>query len=443
MQIFDRLTDADAMRGLFQLRLPEFAAGNLGLTRCDILYARYKTFVRPQSRHKSHLALCYELAVSDGAGCPIGTQLLYAKAFRDGGSAQRFSAATAERLAAPRFGRAVLHLADLDMVIWAFPNDPELPHLACLVDPKAVLPFLPYDSLPPSVDGPDDVANVSAQVIHYYPEKRCTARYLLSAVHGASRQTLSLIGKTYRDRKGLEVHRHMQNLWEISQRAGDFAVAEPLGYNDAVKTVWQKDMPGVPVGHLLTAAKRRHWLTRIAKGLASLHRNVPASAANYGVTDPLGDLPNKVEKLGHAFADLRDPLRALHHAIEQWARQRYAPAQTFIHGDFHLRQLLAHEESMVFLDFDECALGDPLQDLASFIVDLHFYDFAPAELESLSAAFLRAYMDQCGWEVRRDDLAWYIRLQFFTKAYRAYRQHLPEREARVRELLALAQGWPI
>lgn len=434
---FDRFTDAEAMREIFQARLPGFPGGNLVATRCDILFTRYKTFVRPESRHNSSIALCYELVVGDRAGHLLGSQLFYAKAFVDGRSAQDYSAAPGYRLVAPRFGDPLMHWADLDMVLWAFPNDPALPHLAGVMNAKGVRPFLPDGSLAPGNAGVYDRADVAVEVIHYYPEERCTARYSLGSRHAAP-QARSLIGKTYHDDKGREVYRCMQQLWELAQRLGDFTVAEPLGYNEAIKTVWQKNMVGLPVRQVMTAANGAEWLARIAKGLASLHRDVPANVACVECSDPAGDLPSKVEKLGDAFPDFHTALRALQQRLERRAPERHALRQTFIHGDFHLRQLLADEDRVVFLDFDECASGDPLQDLASFLVDLHFYDFEPAQVTTLGAAFLQAYMDASCLEVRRADLAWHIRLQWFTKAYRAYRQHLPDRQARVRELLALA-----
>jgi thiamine kinase-like enzyme len=410
------------------------------VSQCDILYARYKTFLRRESWHKSFLCVCCRVAVSDGAGRQLGTQLFYAKAYLDGGSRLGFHTASTAKLVAPRFGRALAHLPELDLILWAFPNDPELPHLPAVMDGQKVLSHLPYERLFAGIHVSRDITDVNVDVIHYYPEERCTSRYSLRSGNASSARTLTLIGKTYQDERGHQVYRRMQNLWEIAQQQGDFAVAEPLGYDGAVKTVWQKDMPGVPAHQIMTTtAKRAEWLQRIAAGLASLHCSVPAGAANYGVSDPIEDLHNKTAKLCHAFPHLQEPLQALRHSLEQSARQRAALAPKFIHGDFHLRQLLADGERIVFLDFDECALGDPLQDIASFIVDLHFYDFSPAEVAQLGAVFLQAYRNQSGWDVPRDRLDWHIRVQFLTKAYRAYRQHLPDREQRVRTLLALAR----
>ncbi|HLF87846.1 MAG TPA: hypothetical protein VI451_02795, partial [Anaerolineales bacterium] len=115
MEAFERFTDAEAMREIFQQRLAEFSEKNLLITLCDILYARYRTFVRQESQHRSYIALCYELEFSDGAGCRVGTQMLYAKAYVDGKSEQRFHAAKVGTLVSPRFGQALIHLPDLDM----------------------------------------------------------------------------------------------------------------------------------------------------------------------------------------------------------------------------------------------------------------------------------------------------------------------------------------
>jgi len=440
MQPFDRFIDTDHMRGIFQERLLGIASRDLLVTRCDILYARYKTFVRRESRRKSYLALCYELEVSDGAGRRVGTQMLYAKAFLDGKSEQRFDAAKVGILVSPRFGEPLIHLPDLDMVIWAFPNDPELPHLPDVIDPQKVLPYLPYDSLPAGVDGPRDLTDVSVEVIHYYPEERCTSRYSLQWGLPEAPRTVTLIGKTFKDKTGQEVYRRLRQLWQSAQEQPEgFAVAQPLSYDSRVKTVWQEAVPGVPAISLMSTARRKEWLVAIAKGLARLHQSPSVSSTTLALSDHLEDLRTKTEKLQYAFPVSQKPLELLRQSLEQSAPRLTPAPRTFIHGDFHLRQLLVHEGKVVFLDFDECGLGDPLQDLASFIVDLHFYDFSAADVQWLGATFLRAYKEQIGWEVPLDRLNWHLRMQFVTKAYRAYRQYQPDREERVRYLLALAQ----
>lgn len=437
MAPFERFIDADAMGALFQARLPEFAEGKLSVARCDIRFARYKTFVRAASQRKSYLALCYELAVSDKAGSPLGTQLYYAKAFLDGRSLPQFTAAQQARLVAPRFGPALTHWADLDMILWAFPNDPALPQLTDLMDARGVLPFLPYESLAPSVQGPHDLAQVSASVIHYYPEERCTSRHFLKP-KGDGAPELTLIAKSFSDNRGAALFRRMGRLFAETNRSDDVTVPRPLGYEPATRTLWLEEVPGRAALGYVMSKDRERWLAAIAKSLAALHRCHSLAAVSDRSADPLAEFDAKLAKLRDAFPGERQKLEALKQRLEKAAPRPNTVQSGFIHGDFHLRQLLVCREKIIVLDFDECGRGDPLQDLASFMVDLYFYDVAAADAEGMGELFLRAYQSQTGAAISMESLRWYLAVQFFTKAYRAYRQHLPDRDAQVSRLIGRA-----
>jgi len=89
------------------------------------------------------------------------------------------------------------------------------------------------------------------------------------------------------------------------------------------------------------------------------------------------------------------------------------------------------------------ALGDPLQDLASFIVDLHLQILDPSLTQRLAMAFIRSYRSHAEWETARNRLNWHIRFQFVTKAYRMLTswQHQPDLTSKVHLLINLAQGF--
>lgn len=437
MAPFERFTDAGAMGALFQARLPEFAEGKLSVARCDIRFARYKTYVRAASRRKSYLALCYELAVRDQAGTPLGTQLIYAKAFLDGRSLPQFTAAQQVRLAAPRFGPALTHWGDLDMILWALPNDPALPQLADLMDARGVLPFLPYESLAPRVQGPHDLAQVRVSVIHYYPEERCTSRYFLKP-KGAGVTELTLIAKSFSDERGAELFRRMGRLFAEINQSGEVTVPRPLGYEPATRTLWLEEVPGSAALDYVMSEERERWLAAIAKSLAALHRCHGLAAISDPSADPLAEFDAKLAKLSHAFPTERQKLEALKQRLAEAAPQPGTVQSGFIHGDFHLRQLLICGEKIIVLDFDECGRGNPLQDLASFMVDLYFYDVTAADAEQMGETFLRAYQLQTGAAISVASMQWYLAVQFFTKAYRAYRQYRPDRDAQVGWLIGRA-----
>ena len=114
LQAFSRFTDTQAMRDIWRERLSfEFNA-------CSVQYARCRTYLNPQSWHKSFLCVCYQfdgVAQSDTMHKPV----LYGRAYLHGRSQEEFAALNQSSSAR--------HLADLDMIVWPFPSDPELPQL--------------------------------------------------------------------------------------------------------------------------------------------------------------------------------------------------------------------------------------------------------------------------------------------------------------------------
>lgn len=443
---FDPLLDASAMARAFQARLPQFAEGKLRIVDCQVFSTRYKSYVRAESRQKSYLAIGYQITVDDAAAYRRGTQLLYAKAFVDGRSAAEYQNAKKSALAAPEFGVPLAHLPGLDMVVWAFPNDPELAQLPQAVDRSSARAYLPYENLPADINRSDDVTKVHVEVLHYYPEERVTARYRFRRSPLPASQSLSLIGKTFRAAEGWKACRSQQRLWEIAAQFDDkFFIARPLGFNPAVGTLWLEDLPGVPLLPLLCAEGQLEWLTKIACGLARLHDLPLVGSVRHRIADQLADLSNKTEKLCRAFPDLVSALPSLRDDLCQNAPTLAGDPLCFIHGDFHLRQLLAHDSRIGFLDFDECGWGDPYQDLASFLVDLYFYDFTAPVIAQLSNAFRQAYAAQSA-PLDNKRLAWHMARQFLTKAYRVYRQHQADRRRRIHWLVGLARqclnaGW--
>jgi hypothetical protein len=76
--------------------------------------------------------ISYLLHLYDGANDCCHEQRLAARLFPAGLSAARYQKAQREPVTPPRYGKAVTHLPELGMVLWAFPNDRKiatLPHL--------------------------------------------------------------------------------------------------------------------------------------------------------------------------------------------------------------------------------------------------------------------------------------------------------------------------
>ncbi len=72
-----------------------------------------------------------------------------------------------------------------------------------------------------------------------------------------------------------------------------------------------------------------------------------------------------------------------------------APRHSWVHGDFHPDQVAISREGTVLLDLDCLALGDPTEDLVSWIAD-HLYEQPGSSWEEASADLLSGYVSAGG-----------------------------------------------
>jgi aminoglycoside phosphotransferase (APT) family kinase protein len=439
MNEFARFTDAHAMQALFQERLPGFNHRRYLITDCRVLRTRYKTYTDEQARHKSFLFAHYGLEVTDMETQQRGSQQLYTQAYLPGRSQIKYRQINAPRLTLPPFGEALVHLPDLGLIVWAFPNDPQLAQLAAVTDETQIKPYLPYPFLPAGLAQPADVTGVVIDVIRYKPEVRCTLRYQVQG-EGA---TMTVYGKTYASDKGREVYRQMVSLWERAVAdPACFLVAQPYDYSPGLKMVWQEALAGLPLSDKLLPADDEQWFARAASGLAHLHRQPVAVSRRVTAADLLANSQESTLELMAALPAYRQRLEHLLAGLEQNIPTMDEAAGKLIHGDFHLKQLLAHDGRLAIFDFDDLAWGDPLQDIAFFLVDLHCRDFDRATVERLALAFCQAYQSATGAALPAGRLQWHLQLQFLAKAHWYYKkkQLSPRLMDHIERMLTLAEG---
>ncbi len=445
MKEFELFTDTTAMRFTFQERLPGFAQGTLVITACRVLRTRYKTYADERKRHRSFLNVHYELEIATADGRALGAQQFYARAYLNGRSQLKYSQIDASCLRQPQFGEALAHWPDLGLIVWAFPNDPQLVHLPAVVDGERIRAHLPYAYLPAGFNRPEQIDSVAVEVIRYKPEVRCTIRYHLHSNSPASVQTMTLYGKTYATEKGRQVYNHIEALWRESRaQPAHFLVAQPYGYDESLHMVWQEALPGVALSSVLSATNCDHFLSLAARGLACLHESALEPSRQITTGALSAEVYETTSELMAALPDLAGRLQRLLVQLEE-DDSRFPPYRTtLLHRDFHLKQLLVHENSargLAIFDFDDLAGGDPLQDVAFFLVDCHFRDLDPLLVAQMSAAFCRAYELPARSILPLRRLNWHMRLQFLAKAHWYYKkkQLSPKLKAHILRILDLAE----
>ena len=422
----DTYTDPAAMRELLQAHLPGFADGRWRIDTLGVHSARRNT---SQQRNPCPLTLCYELQVSDASRSRAGTQRLCAQVFRNGGAATAFAQQDRSRLTPPAFGEALVNLPALNLLVWALPNDPGLPQLATLLDP-AQAPRL----LPEAV-----AAAVQVELLRYEPQQRATLRYTLDGSH-ASGPPCTLYAKTFCDDRAAALHEHFTYFWQLAQHDEQAPlVAQPLHHDRVIHTLWQAPASGSPLLQCLTPANDAALVGRVARALARLHAaplRPSASAAPRSAAHWVAEVRRRQNKIGRIDTALTARAACVADAIQTHAVRQTTRPLSLIHGDFHPEQVWVHDGRIVLFDFDEFTLGDPMEDLAEFVLKLDHAGVAPA----LASAFVEQYAAVAPERFDRQSLAWHGAIQSLLQASRAFTYQQPGWAATLERRLAAAQA---
>jgi len=408
----DTYTDAAVMRPLLQARLPGYAEGRLRIDALSVSKARRNTSLR---RNPCPITLCYELRVSDLARGRAGTQVLYAKVYRPGLARSFYLQQDLDCLVQPAFGDALIHLDDLNMVLWALPNDPGLPQLRKLLEPGQAERALPWAELG-STRAEFDCVDI--ELLRYEPECRATLRYTLTCVNRSGTRTL--YAKTFCDNRARDIYQRFEHFWQLAQADADAPlVAKPVCYSPATHTVWQAQAPGAPLLGSLDAHDAKALIGRVAQALALLHATplaptkgaTPRSAAHW-----VSEARRRQNKISRAAPPLAARVARVAGAIAAHAGHQYTRSLSLIHGDFHPEQIWVQQGRVVLFDFDEFTLGDPMEDLASFVLKL---DREGAARE-LSSWLIEQYAACAPGRFDRRSLNWHLTVQSLLQASRAF-----------------------
>ena len=384
MNAIDTCLDPAALRDMLGAWLP----GAPDIAAVRIVQARRSASKR---RHPHPLTAVYELELRDGR-----TQRWYAKTWRDGASLH----------ALPGSGPgAVAAVPPLDMLLWPWPADPGLPQLGELLDAPRALAW--------HGDAPAEV-----EVLRWEPEQRATLRYL--------QQGATLYAKTFADERGARIHERFRHVWTLAQREPAApAVAEPLRWHAATRSVWQARAPGVPLPDVLAAGCPAQLPGRLARALTTLHGcRIEGVETRHDAAHWIGEAWRRAQKIGRALPGLADRAVRLADALERTSLVLPPHPAGLIHGDFHAGQVGVDRDAggrIVFHDFDEFALGDPMEDLAAFVTRL---PAGPAAAE-LGVRLVAAYAQHAPWRFGRHRLQWHLALQALLQASRAFVFQLP------------------
>lgn len=326
------ILDEAAFAAVLRLALP-----GVSIDAVEATYVRYKP--------GTSCLVAYTLATADG---PVS---IYALAYAPVARTKLRRAAALRERPGP-LGVGGLAIAELDMAVYSWPYDHELPAMALLDWPRGrgrLLAALAPNRL--------DLYGALLTSLRHKPERRYVGRLCA----GGGDALLKLYGA--------DDYQQARRGAAAFASAGPLRVVAPLGVADAHRAMlfpWQQDSPlaamlwgdaGAPAAVRLTGA-----------ALAALH-------AQPGASLPRRDarLTDELAAAARAVAVLYPQLgaRAWLLASELSAALGTEPATIApIHGDFYADQVLVGAGQATILDFDNAHRGDPAADLGSFAAHL-------------------------------------------------------------------------
>ena len=130
----------------------------------------------------------------------------------------------------------------------------------------------------------------------------------------------------------------------------------------------------------------------------------------------LAEARRRHQKIGRVDPALLARVARVADAIESHAERQASRPLGLIHGDFHPDQVWVHQGRVVLFDFDEFTLGDPMEDLAAFVLKLEQSGVPTA----LTPALIEQYAAFAPTRFDQRSLDWHLTVQSLVQVSRAF-----------------------
>lgn len=360
------IADPDRLRIELMRNAHELATGRAALLDCDVK--------RVRNKWGTWIGL-YLVTVDRGRGreaIQLRGEMVPADRAARGGAVEH------GHMGAPDWR---LRLPELRLELRAQLSDEALPALAHLTDPRAARAFLEraIRHCSPRL-GDLRIAACVPRVMRYKPGSRCTVAYDLEFPADADREgwPTPVIAKTYSGGKGHTAFAGMTSLWRSPLRSSEVvSIAEPLGFVPEANVLIQG-----PVAHRLTLKELllsafaadtseaieelEGYMARTALGLAELHSCGAEAGEVVTWQDERAEIEEVLERLQAGIPLLRGAAAPLVARLGELASQSPSDPLRPSHGSFRPAQVLLHDGSIGFIDFDGFCSAEPAMDIALF-----------------------------------------------------------------------------
>ena len=345
----------------------------------------------------------------------------------------------------------------LQLAVYAFPIDPDLPSLIDATDPRGMKDTLGR-LVPSSLDPELEVRDCRIAVAHYPRRHRCVLRYEVNGRRRGRDAALLVFGKVSSTDEPVLGRAVIEELGrEMGDGVGNVRIPRHVGHVPNLDLVLIEGIPGTPeIAPLLKArgggggVSDSHSLERAidASGLvaAKLHRCRIRIDRQRDLRKELAELEAELVALSRVIPEEMAPLDELLSAVNKAGRGVSEGQLQFSHGDFTPSQILFKGADVGLIDFDNLGEAEPELDLGQFCSYLSAAALK-AELSTgdvdglgprLCRRFLESYADASGisdseeFQVR---VRTYEQVSLLRMAIRGWRQLKPERASLALQVL--------
>jgi hypothetical protein len=285
-------------------------------------------------------------------------------------------------------------IPELGMLVEVFPYDRRLPTLPLLMaGPSPELEPLLLARFGPG-DWHTEAWNV--EPIRYRAEWRAILRLTVRArddATGAARER-RFYAKVYRNERGEQTYRTLQDLQEIGDDGGGFTVGGTVAYLGHLRTLVLDEAPGTSLEQVLLRGRGAvEAARRVARALAAFNQADVTATRQHPLPDQVAALERTGKLLQRACPHLRVEVEAIIDAVVA-GLEEVQPGPT--HLDLKADHAFLDGERVVFIDFDGFAGADPVLDPALLLARLAAMpDRLPLprrRIQTAARAFAEEYM---------------------------------------------------
>jgi len=322
------------------------------------------------------------------------------------------------------------------MVVHAFPFDPVLPWLIDACDPAAMKVNLHRAWS----DRDTRVRRVKCDVLSYTPGSRAAMIYeVLSESKTTDFPELRhLVGKMHARRPAARLFAGSWAVWRALR--GRVGLAPPVGYVGPANLWLQEFINGSRLGDLAGSNTFIKPVRQTASGIAAVHGAAMPLTSDRTIDKELKSIRRWSKILAKIRPAEADRVERLYEGVAASLAARLRMKGP-VHGDFHLANVLAHDDTITLIDMDQLAFGDPLVDVGRFLAALRISALRvhgkQDGLATAGEAFLEQYLKRTGADESRARL--FEAASLITSAVSSFRMQRPDWQESADTILAEAE----